>query len=144
MGHILLSKTSQEKMVAAIQEAEMNTSGEIRVHIDSVCKNDPFEKAIQIFDKLKMYETEQRNAVLIYVAYKSHKLSIIGDSGINKLVPENFWDGIKNQMILDFSQNKPVEAICTAVKSVGESLKNLFPYQLDDINEQSNEISFGE
>lgn len=140
----LRSKDSQKRIVSAIESAELNTSGEIRVHIESLCKNNPIDRAVYIFNKLKMHETQQRNAVLVYVAYSSHKLSIIGDSGINEKVSDDFWDEIKNQMTLDFSQDRPVDAVCTAVLSVGESLKKYFPYMSDDVNEQTNDISFGD
>ncbi len=138
------NKESLARMTAAIEQAELNTSGEIRVHIESSSKKDPVERAVQVFNKLKMYKTEKRNAVLIYIAYGSHKLSIIGDSGINEVVPPNFWDDIKTQMIEDFRNNRPVEAICTAIISVGDSLKKYFPYESNDVNEQTNEISLGE
>ncbi|MBE6247588.1 MAG: TPM domain-containing protein [Bacteroidales bacterium] len=128
----------------AIKEAELYTSGEIRVHIESKCTSDPLQRAVYIFNYLKMYNTQARNGVLIYVAVESRKFAIIGDAGINKAVPDNFWDSIKEGMGAAFSQGKYVEGLANAIKVAGESLKQYFPYRNDDINEQPDEISFGE
>ncbi|MBR7157927.1 MAG: TPM domain-containing protein [Bacteroidales bacterium] len=139
-----LSKEEQRTIVAAIEEAELNTSGEIRVHIESKCKDDAVARAIYIFNYLKMYKTQQRNGVLVYVAHESRKLAIIGDVGINQKVPENFWNGIKEDMVKAFASGNFVGGIADAVRAAGVSLKEYFPYQSDDVNEQPNEISFGE
>lgn len=139
-----IGKTGQQRIVDAIKSAELNTSGEIRVHIESKCEADVLGRAVYIFNYLKMYKTEQRNAVLIYVAVESKKFAIIGDAGINQAVPDNFWNSIKEQMGADFAAGRYVEGLCTAIKDAGDSLKKYFPYSSDDINEQSDEISFGE
>lgn len=138
------AKQNRERIVSAIEKAELNTSGEIRVHIEAKWKGDPIERAVTIFNKLKLYKTVQRNGVLIYLAYDSSKFAIIGDSGINQLVPENFWDEIKVKMGASFARGEFIEGICEAVVTVGVSLKTYFPYHDDDKNELSNEISFGE
>lgn len=140
----LTSKESQKRIVEAIEQAEKNTSGEIRVHIESICKEDPMKRAIDVFNKLEMGGTVQKNGVLIYIAYASHKVSIIGDTGINEKVSADFWNGILAQITSDFSLSNFTEGVCKAVISVGESLKTLFPYQNDDVNEKSNEVSIGE
>ena len=141
---VFFNKDEQARIVRAIEEAELNTSGEIRVHVESKCKGDAVSRAIYVFNYLKMYETAQRNGVLVYVAHESKKLAIIGDVGINNKVPADFWNTIKDDMIAAFSRNCYVEGICEAVKAAGISLKEYFPYQQDDINEQPNEISFGD
>ena len=128
----------------AIKEAELNTSGEIRVHIESKCPQDPLQRAVYIFNYLKMFNTQARNGVLIYVAVESRKFAIIGDAGINKVVPDNFWNSIKENMGAAFSQGKYIDGLVEAIREAGVSLKRYFPYQSDDINEQPDEISFGE
>lgn len=128
----------------AIKEAELNTSGEIRVHIESKCLQDPLQRAVYIFNYLKMFNTQARNGVLIYVAVESRKFAIIGDAGINKVVPDNFWNSIKENMGAAFSQGKYIDGLVEAIREAGVSLKRYFPYQSDDINEQPDEISFGE
>ncbi|MBE6224675.1 MAG: TPM domain-containing protein [Bacteroidales bacterium] len=139
-----IGKQGKLRIEQAIKEAELDTSGEIRVHIESKCPSDPLQRAVYVFNYLKMYNTAARNGVLIYVAVESRKFAIIGDAGINKVVPDNFWNSIKDKMGEAFSQGRYVEGLAQAVKEAGESLKQYFPYRTDDINEQPDEISFGE
>lgn len=138
-----ISKEDQAKIVKSIEEAELNTSGEIRVHIEGSCKSDPIQRAVLIFNKLKMFETAERNGVLIYVALKSKKFAIIGDNGINIKVPENFWEDVKEKIFTNFKDGNLTDGLCTAIEMAGTKLKEFFPRKDDDINEQSNEISFG-
>lgn len=129
-------------MVSAIEEAEKNTSGEIRVHFENHCKKEVLDCAAQVFADLKMHKTAQRNGVLIYVALQDKKLAILGDAGINAKVADNFWDEIKNRMINRFKAGQICEGVCEAVLEAGQQLKKYFPYQADDVNELSDEISF--
>lgn len=135
--------SQQEAIQASIATAELNTSGEIRLHVDDKCPGDPVAKAIKVFEKLKMHETELRNGVLIYVAIKDKKLAIVGDRGINEAVSDDFWDAIKNDLVFRFKEGKYTEGLVEGIHASGEQLKTHFPYQSDDTNELSNEISFG-
>lgn len=141
---VFLTKEEQEQIIKAIESAELNTSGEVRVHLESSCKGDPVERAVYIFDKLKMYKTKERNGVLIYIAFDSRKFAIIGDSGINAKVPEGFWDEEKEILLAALKEGRAAEGLVSVIDIAGKSLKEFFPYQKDDTNEQSNEISFGE
>ncbi len=136
--------TQQQKdaMVTAIKQAEKDTSGEIRVHIENHSKIDVLDRAADVFAHLTMHKTVQRNGVLIYVALLDHKSAILGDAGINAKVPAGFWDSIMKNMIAKFKEGKITEGICEAVISAGEQLKVYFPYQADDVNELPDEISF--
>ena len=136
--------TQQQKdaMVTAIKQAEKDTSGEIRVHIENHSKIDVLDRAADVFAHLNMHKTVQRNEVLIYVALRDHKSAILGDAGINAKVPAGFWDSIMKNMIAKFKEGKITEGICEAVISAGEQLKVYFPYQADDVNELPDEISF--
>ena len=135
--------SQQESIQASIATAELNTSGEIRLHVDDKCSGDPVAKAIKVFEKLKMHETELRNGVLIYVAIKDKKLAILGDKGINEAVSDDFWDAIKNDLVFRFKEGKYTEGLVEGIHASGEQLKTHFPYQSDDTNELSNDISFG-
>ena len=136
--------TQQQKdaMVTAIKQAEKDTSGEIRVHIENHSKIDVLDRAADVFAHLNMHKPVQRNGVLIYVALLDHKSAILGDAGINAKVPAGFWDSIMKNMIAKFKEGKITEGICEAVISAGEQLKVYFPYQADDVNELPDEISF--
>ncbi len=135
--------TEEKKQITdAIAVAELNTSGEIRLHVEGTCKIDVLDRAAYVFGKLKMHETDQRNGVLFYLAVKDRKFAILGDSGINKLVPENFWNEIKETMLGLFKDGKFTEGLSKGILMAGEQLKANFPYQKDDVNELSDEISF--
>ncbi len=137
------TKEEQDRIMNAILNAELDTSGEIRVHIESVFKDDVMDRATFIFKKLKMHRTELRNGVLFYLAVKSRKFAIIGDIGINKEVPKDFWNDIKEKMAEYFKENKFTEGLIFGISETGAHLKKHFPYHLDDINELSDDISFG-
>lgn len=139
----LFSSTEKDAIVSAIMEAEKNTSGEIRVHIESSFKGDVLDQAAFVFNKLKMLETEQRNGVLFYLAVKNKAFAILGDAGINAKVPENFWEEIKTTMQAEFQAGNMAEGLIKGLQMAGQKLKEHFPYQTDDVNELSDDISFG-
>ncbi len=139
----MLTKSQEKILVESIQNAELNTSGEIKVHIEATCEIDPMERAKVVFEHLGLQKTEQKNAVLIYWAYQSRKFAILGDSGINQVVPSNFWDSTKETMRSFFKKDQFVEGIAAAVTVAGQQLKTYFPYDSNDVNEISGDISIG-
>jgi uncharacterized membrane protein len=141
-ARLFFTKEEQQNIVAAIKEAELNTSGEIRVHIENHCKEEALERAAELFYDLKMNHTAARNGILFYLAVKDRKFAIIGDEGINKEVEHDFWNDIKDEMISNFKENKFAEGLIAGILKCGDKLKEYFPYQNDDVNELSDEISF--
>jgi uncharacterized membrane protein len=137
------SKEEQLKIKKAILNAELDTSGEIRVHIESNCKVDVLDRASFLFSKLGMDKTDLHNGVLFYLAVNSKKFAIIGDKGINKEVPENFWQEINEKMSAKFKIGEYTEGMSEGIALAGVRLKKHFPHHIDDINELSDEISFG-
>jgi uncharacterized membrane protein len=137
----MINKEENDLIVSAIQTAEQQTSGEIRVHIDKKCNTDPVKRAVQVFEKLGMHNTALRNGVLIYVSFSDRKLAIIGDQGIDAVVPADFWVSTKDQMIHCFKENRFADGIIAAITEAGMQLKSFFPYMENDENELSNEIS---
>jgi len=133
---------AQQRIAECITEAERHTSGEICVHVTPTCKRDPLKRAIKTFNRLKLYQTRRRNAVLIYVAYESRKFAIIGDVGINKVVDDSFWDNERDALGKMLLAGRPVDGICDAVTRLGEKLSAFFPADRTDENELSNEVSF--
>jgi len=140
----LFTQDQKDLIKLSIENAELDTSGEIRVHIESNCTGEVLDRATYIFDKLGMQKTAMRNGVLIYLAVKTRKFAIIGDAGINKVVPPGFWNDVKNIMFDHFRDGKFTEGLSEAITRTGEQLKKFFPYQVDDINELPDDISFGE
>ncbi len=137
------STQEKEDITIAIKNAELDTSGEIRVHVENTCKGDVKDQAAYLFDKLEMQKTEQRNGVLFYLAIKNRKFAILGDVGINKVVPEDFWDDIRDHMLNHFRENDFADGLVEGITMAGQQLKEHFPYQTDDVNELPDEISFG-
>jgi uncharacterized membrane protein len=137
------TKEDQQLIIQAIKEAEKQTSGEIRVHLEANCKGNVLDCAAYWFGKLNMHKTNQRNGVLIYLAYADKKFAIIGDAGINKVVLPDFWESTKDIMTNHFKTGDFVKGLCEGIKKSGEQLKKHFPYQSDDKNELSDELSFG-
>ena len=138
-----LTASEEQAIVEAIQVAEKDTSGEIRIHIEKSTELPPMERALEVFYFLKMDTTALRNGVLFYVAVESKKFAILGDEGINNKVPENFWDSEKELVFSYFKKNAYSKGLELAILEVGKKLKEYFPYQSDDTNELSNEISKG-
>ncbi len=143
MSKTFFSETEQQQIVEAIRLAELNTSGEIRLHIEPKCKLDPYVRAKEIFEQLGMDATELKNGVLFYLAYKDKKFAILGDSGIHEKVHQDFWDAEKESMLQHFKEGKYTEGLTKAIADAGEKLKFHFPYHATDKNELTNDISFG-
>jgi len=137
------TKEEKEDIVLAIKSAELETSGEIRVHVEEKRKGDVKDQAAHLFKKLEMHKTEQRNGVLFYLAVKNRKFAILGDVGINQVVPENFWDEIRDKMLNQFRENHFSDGLIEGITMAGKLLKKHFPYAKDDVNELPDDISFG-
>ena len=137
------SDNDKERIVEAIAEAEKNTSGEVRVHVEWKCNGEPLDRAANLFALLKMHKTKLRNGVLIYLSINDRKFAIIGDAGINAKVSEDFWESTKDKMLDHFKENRLTDGLVAGILSTGEQLKSHFPYQSDDVNELPNDISFG-
>jgi uncharacterized membrane protein len=137
------SQEEKDAIVKAVKSAELNTSGEVRVHIESSCKGDVLDRAASVFEKLEMHKTELRNGVLFYLAMKSQKFAVLGDVGINVKVPENFWNEIKADMATAFGSGDFSGGLSKGIDAAGAQLKTFFPYQEDDVNELNDDISFG-
>lgn len=135
--------TKDELMILnAIRHAESNTSGEIRVHVEDRCKIDVLDRAAQVFDLLKMQKTKLRNGVLFYFAVKDKKFAIIGDLGINEKVADDFWDEIKEVLMVHFKEGEFAKGLSEGIIMAGDQLRAHFEYMDDDINELSDEISY--
>ena len=139
------SKQEQQLILNAIAEAERKTSGEVRVHLESHCKEvSVLERAAQVFAKLDMHKTELRNGTLLYIALEDHRFAVIGDKGIHAKVPEGFWEEVVADMKEHFGRGDILGGIIAGVRDCGIELAKDFPVAADDQNELSDEISFGE
>ena len=139
------SQGERLRIVEAVQLAEQRTSGEVRVFVESRCRYmDAIDRAAEVFFALKMEKTEQRNAVLIYVALKDRQLAVFGDEGIHQKVGDQYWQDKVKRMIHNFNREDYAEGIRQCVTDVGEALHYHFPYDRQtDKNELPDEIVFG-
>ena len=140
---VFLTTEEEQEIINAIGLAEKETSGEIRVHLEKSTSIAPFDRAMEVFHLLKMDETELKNGVLFYLATDSRSFVICGDKGINDLVPADFWESTKEIIIADFKKGDFKLGLINGIIKAGEQLKQFFPWQENDTNELSNEISKG-
>ncbi|WP_425234522.1 TPM domain-containing protein [Ulvibacterium sp.] len=138
-----LTAEEEQEIVQAILQAEKNTSGEIRVHIEAHTELDYLNRAKEVFHMLKMDNTKEENGVLIYIAVNDRKFAIYGDKGIDRVVPKGFWEATRDAIQIAFKQGNFKQGIINGVLSAGKELESHFPWQHGDINELSDEISKG-
>jgi uncharacterized membrane protein len=136
------TREEQIQIRDTIKEAEGETSGEIRVHIETKLSGNVLDRAAWIFKRIGMHETNNRNGVLFYFAVRNKEFAIIGDGGINSKVAENFWDKIKKTLQEHFRNGKYTEGLIEGIRMTGMQLKEYFPHEKDDKNELPDEISF--
>ncbi len=138
----LFTEQEQQQIRKSIENAEKNTSGEIRVCVEKTCSEEVLDRAVAYFKQLNMHKTRLRNGVLIYLSTVDRKFAIIGDAGINKVVPENFWDNTKETMLSQFKYGNLTEGISIGIKMAGEQLQKYFPSLDTDLNELPDDIAF--
>ncbi len=143
MPELQFTEQERKSIEAAIATAENQSSGEIQVHIENRCTEDVLDRAAEVFALLKMHKTALRNGVLFYLAVKDQKFAVIGDKGINAVVPDNFWDEVKEGMQNDFRKGAFTKGLREGILLAGNQLQSHFPINRDDINELPNSISFG-
>ncbi|MEM1325827.1 MAG: TPM domain-containing protein [Bacteroidota bacterium] len=132
-----------DQIIAAIRQAELNSSGEIRVHIEADCKGEIVHAAKKTFKRLSMHKTQARNGVLFFLAPERKEFAVLGDEGIDEVVPTDFWDEVRDILQTHFRDSDYLNGLTLGINRVGEKLKSYFPYQSDDENELPDEISYG-
>ncbi|HEX9959239.1 MAG TPA: TPM domain-containing protein [Fibrella sp.] len=141
---MILTPEQQQEVIAAIRQAERQTSGEIRVHIEANCPDgDPIKRAIEVFRHLGMHQTKEQNGVLFYLAHDDRKFAVVGDKGIDAKVPADFWECTKDLMRQHFAANEYSTGLSKGIERAGQHLKAFFPRATNDANELPDDISFG-
>ena len=136
-----LTPEEEQQVIDAIREAEDNTSGEIRVHLEASCHGDAMKRAQDVFSILDMHNTRLQNAVLIYVAVNDNRFAICGDKGIDAVVMDDFWNHTKDVMTGHFKNDDYATGLVEGVKLIGQQLKSHFPWHPEDENELPDSIS---
>ena len=138
----MLSKEEEARLIQAIELAEKQTSGEIRVHIERESTEEAVVACEAIFHKLNMQQTKQRNGILFYLAYKSRSFAVWGDEGIHERVKDEFWKSITDCAVGYFKNGDYITGLEKAIELCGEQLKQHFPLPDNDKNELPNQISY--
>jgi uncharacterized membrane protein len=140
-----ISQQDNERIVAAVRQAELRTSGEVRVFFETRCRFvQAIDRAAEVFFGLQMEKTDLRNAVLVYVAFADHQFAIFADEGIYQKMGKEYWNLEAQKMLKEFSQQHYVEGIVQVVTDIGEVLQQHFPYDKEvDKNELPDNIVFG-
>lgn len=136
------SPEDENRIEAAIAEAERMTSGEIRIHVEKRCPDDALTRARHVFGRLQMHETAERNGVLLYVALEDHKLAVYGDEGIHATVGLNYWAGVIDVIVRKGRNGDLSGGLVDGILQIGTILKKYYPYQTDDQNELDNAVSY--
>lgn len=136
-----LTAEEEQRIVEAIIEAENQTSGEIRVHLEKALDKDPIVRAEEVFYFIGMDGTQNQNGILFYVAVDDHRFAVIGDQGIDRVVPDDFWESIKNEVIEEFKEGNYARGLIRGILHAGQKLKEFFPVDEDDKNELTDSIS---
>lgn len=136
------TKEEQQRIIDKIREVETKTSGEIRVHLARNAGEPILQDAVRVFQRLGMQDTKARNGVLIFMVPKKHRFAIVGDEGINEVLPAHFWENVVEEAESQFRQRKFLEGVCQAIDRIGEHLAAHFPYEEEDVNELPDELSF--
>jgi uncharacterized membrane protein len=141
---VIDGKKRHARIVQAIQEGEELTTSEIHVHISKrFFEGDPLESAKTIFQRYRLFQTSQRNSVLLYINFRRRKLAIYGDIAVHQAVGQNFWEGILSALKSDLQSLRYEDAIITAVKEISIKLKSKFPAHPNQSNpnELVNEVT---
>ncbi len=137
----VLGQIDNQRVVDAIRDAEMRTSGEIRVHVQRKIRvGDIRTVAERTFERLGMTKTALRNGVLLFIATEDRKFTILGDRGINEKVPPGFWDEIAAKLTIRFKNGEFTDGIVEAIAAAGERLAEFFPRATGDVNELPDDI----
>ncbi|MFN0149708.1 MAG: TPM domain-containing protein [bacterium] len=138
------SAAESERIAAAIRDAELGTSGEIRVHVVRRAGGDALVAARAAFAKLGMEATARRNGTLLFIATGDHRFAIYGDEGIHREVGDAYWGAIRDALAADFARGAFCDGVCRAIAEVGVVLKRAFPRESGDVNELPDAPTFGD
>jgi uncharacterized membrane protein len=138
---LFFTREEQEKIVSEIAAAEEKTSAEIVVRLERNCPGDPLVRCRDLLDSLGITQARSRSGVIVYISLEDHKVAVYGDEAVHRVVGQERWRNICDQLAEGFKSEKPCEALCEAIRSMAEILRVPLPYQSGDVNELPNELS---
>lgn len=126
----------------AIAESERQHSGEVRFAAEPALDTGALlagqtarERAIEVFSLLRLWDTSERNGVLIYLLLADRDIEIVADRGVNAKVASAEWEGICRTMEQGLKAGRNGEAVVAGIQRVSALLAHHFPRRADDRNE---------
>jgi uncharacterized membrane protein len=138
----LITPEEQNKLLDKIARIEKRSSGEVRIHVTGRRVDDALEEARKTFTSLGMAATERRNGVLVFLSLPSRKFAIVGDEGIDRVTPADYWESLRDAMAGRFATGRFCEGLLEILDRVESVLTENFPYQKGDVDELPDEISY--
>jgi len=135
-----IATIEDQQVIQAIQFAEAQTSGELRVFVTDKIIEDPIAEAWKTFERLNMRDTAQRNAVLIFVGPKARKFAIVADEGIHHFCKEAFWNQLAHQLSEGFKAGDYTSSLVRLIEEIGRALAAHFPRLGSDVNELPDKV----
>jgi uncharacterized membrane protein YgcG len=137
-----LSPDEERRVTDEIRRFESRSSGEIVVHLCGRSRTGSIMRdAAETFARLGLSQTRDRNAVLFFIAVRDHRFAVLGDRGINEIVPPGFWDEMVGRVERHFGQGRFGDGLVAGIDLAGEALARYFPPRPDDRNELPDAIS---
>ncbi len=141
-GKKLLTKEDDARIVEAIGRAEQGSRGEVRVHLERKCtREDPLDRAREVFDMLDMYETEEQTGVLLYVSLEPRVCCVFAGQGIHGAAKPGFWDGVIDRVASGFGGGEAARGLLEALDEIGKLLREACPGEDVHGNELPNTIT---
>ena len=136
-----LKELRHDEIVCEIRALEKRTSGELRVFISRKDIAEPVGEAGKVFQNLGMDRTRQRNAVLIFVAPRTHQFAVVGDTGVHAKCGDGFWRELAGAMTEDFRRAQFTQGIVQGIRKAGELLALHFPPEPGDGNQLPDTVA---
>jgi uncharacterized membrane protein len=132
--HRLLPPEALDRIRAAIAQTETTHAGEIRFAVEAALpwsylrRNAPArQRAAMVFSKLRVWDTEANNGVLLYVDLADRAIEIVADRGIARHVPRHDWEAICSTVREHFRRDAFEAGVIAGVQAIGTHLAQHFP-----------------
>lgn len=117
-----------DQIAEALRQAESKTTGRIHIYLEWRCPvTDPLSRAIQLFHKLDLHQSSQRNTVLLYFATKYRLFAFLADQDLNEKIPYDFWIALKEIMEIRFKNGQYLSGAMMAIEQISKRLAQIYP-----------------
>ncbi len=138
------------RLAAHVRRGERTHSGEIRVSIESALPGSYLlqsaamktllrQRAVDEFSRLRVWDTEYNNGVLIYLCLAERAIELVADRGIQHKVDDKHWAKLIGSLGESLQAGRWETGLCTAIDAVSQTLQTHFPLASGQHN--PNELS---